>query len=261
MTMTPEQMRREEQHGQLMAVAHSLTAAERVLFLGKVTRRYSRLEGAEVADVLDLTSDHDMFLDQTEPFFERFEAQMPDDVHYAPLYAAHVIILMGWQLTPGRVWFIMQRAGVVDAPRFPEVEAGLVARLDPHEGNPGFPLDLNHLVLKAKAEQGMRAAGIPEDVITEFREGVRATGTPGFNPNVGDIARWVTLVDRYTEMPRRVYDPTDDLAVLLHWASCMGGVMDPEIRPHLANLRSHMDFRAPETIKASLLPFYGRTPE
>lgn len=259
--MTPEQMRHEEQHGQLMAVAHALTAAEQTMFLGRVARLYPRLQGAQVADVLDLTADHDMFLDQTEPFFTKFDAQMPDDVHYAPLYAAHVIILMGWGLTPGRVWSVMQRAGVVEAPRYPEVEAGLLVGRD--SGGRGQVTDANHLFIKARAEQGMRAAGIPESVITEFRASVRETGTPGSFRNVADIARWVTLVDRYTPLPRKVYDPTDDIAIVLAWAD-HGNWEDRAPGPEVAaldNLRSHLDMRSAGTVKFSLLPFYGRTPE
>jgi hypothetical protein len=258
MVLTPEQMRHEEEHGQLIAVAHALTAVERTMFLGKVARSYPRLNGAGVADVLELTADHDMFLDRTEPFFTKFDAQMPGDVHYAPLYAAHYIILMDLELTPGRVWSVMQRAGVVDAPRFPEVEAGLWA----HDGDQGRITDGNHLLVKARAEQGMRAQGIGEDVITEFREGVRATGIPGYGQNMADIARYVTLVDRYTEMPRRVYDPTDDLALVLAEANGVGGVNGPlNSLQAMKNLRSHLDMRAAGTIKSSLLPFYGRTPE
>jgi hypothetical protein len=249
--MTPEQMRREEEDGQLMAVAHSLTEAERTAFLGKVTRTYPRLNGADVADVLELTADHDMFLDRTEPFFEKFEAQMPDGVHYAPRFAAHVIILLDRELTPGRVWSVMQRAGVVDAPRYPDVEVGLIATVSSDAG------DGNHLLVKARAEQGMRAAGIPEHEITEFRSSVRATGIPGYGQNMADIAKWVTLVDRYTEMPRKFYDPTDDIAVIL--AAAAGTELND--LPEMANLRSHLDMRAAETIKSSLLTAYGRTPE
>jgi hypothetical protein len=253
--MTPEQMRREEEHGQLMAVAHSLTDAERTAFLGKVTRTYPQLNGADVADVLELTADYDMFLDRTESFFERFEAQMPDGVHYAPRFAAHVIILLGRELTPGRVWSFLQRAGVVGPPRYPEVEVGLWVSIARRGG------DGNHLLVKARAEQGMRVAGVPEHEITEFRSSLRATGIPGYGQNMADIAKWVTLVDCFTEMPRKFYDPTDDLAVVLAAdAASTGNVRQPsgEYAQALANLRSHLDMRAPETIKSSLLTAYGR---
>jgi hypothetical protein len=255
--MTPEQMQRLERDASLMAVAHSLTAAERVLFLGKVARRYPRLLGADVADVLDFTNDYDEFLDQTEPFFERFDAQMPDVP--GVIFAAHVIIVMGWKLTPGRVWSLLQRAGAVDAPRYPEVEVGLWVHEHDLGGGP-CTADANEALLRARAEQGLRAAGISESEITEFRESVRLrpgslTLQLGLQWNVADIAKWVTLVDRFTEMPRKVYDPIHDLAVVLHWASAEPG--DPDDQA-LANLRSHLDMRAPETIEASLNSFFGK---
>lgn len=254
MAMTPEQMQHEERHAALMAVAHSLTAAERVAFLGRVVRRYRAIDGADVADVLDLTTEHDEFLDQTEPFYEKFGEQLPEVP--AVIFAIHFIILMGWELTPGRVWSVLQRAGAVDPPRFPEVEAGLIIAIGGLRAHAG---DGNHLLVKARAEQGMRAAGISEDVITEFRESVRPTGLPGYGQNMADIARWVTLVDRYTEMPRKVYDPTDDIAVILAWLQMHG--VDAPVRPAITNLRSHLDMRSAETIKSSLLTAYGRTPE
>lgn len=258
--MTPDQMQKAERDAALMAVAHSLTVAERAALLGRAVRIVGlSMDGADVADVLDYTDDFDMFLNQTEPFFEKFSDQLPES--HAVILALHVIILMGWGLTPGRVWSVMQRAGVVDPPRYPEVEAGLVAAIGGLLAHAG---DANHLFIKARAEQGMRAAGIPEDVITEFRASVRETGTPGFSRNMADIARWVTLVDRYTEMPRKVYDPTDDIAIVL--ASTNG--WDPDDREFafqlgqaLKNLRSHLDMRSAGTVKSSLLPFYGRTPE
>lgn len=257
--MTPDQMHRAEQHAALMAVTHSLTAAERTLFLGKVARRYPRLDGAGVADVLDLTTDHDMFLDKTEPFYEKFGGHLPEGAGHATILAVHAIIILELELTPARVTCFLQRAGVLEAPRYPEVEVGLWAhadRVQVQSGSIGVrPSDGNHLLLMARAEQGMRAAGIPESEITEFRASVRRTETPGFSRNVADIAKWVTLADKYTEMPRKAYDPMDDLAVVLAWASAEPG--DPDYQA-LDNLRSHLDMRAPETVKASLSPFFGR---
>jgi hypothetical protein len=259
--MTPDQMQDAEREAALLAVAHSLTEAERVLFLGRVARSYPRLNGADVADVLELTVDHDMFLDQTEPFFERFGDQLPDGVNYAPVFVAHVIILLKRKLTPGRAWSVMQRAGVVDAPRFPEVEVGLLVHAA-DVGGAACGTDANTVTLRARAEQGMRAAGISEDVITEFRESARRTDIPGQQFNVGDIASWVTLVDRYTETPRKVYDPVHDLTVVVAWAT---GSTDPVALSGLAgaaaNLRSHLDLRSVETARASLAAFFGREPE
>lgn len=251
--MTPEQARREERHAELAAVAHSLTETERLLFLGKVARSYHRLAGADVADVLDLTTGHDMFLDRTELFFEQSGSQLPEGVSYAPLLAAHLIILMGWGLTPARVWAVLQRAGVVAVPRYPEVEVGLQA-FESTDGVSSSVADGNTVLLRARAEQGMRAAGIPETVITEFRETVRRVSVPGQQWHVGDIAAWVTFVDRYTEMPRKVYDPTGDIAAVLYGA-CGTELSDV---PEMHNLRSHFDMRSEETTRASLAAAYGR---
>lgn len=248
----------EERHAALMAVAHSLTTADQILLLGKVARDYPRLQGADVADVLDLTSDYDMFLDRTEVFFERYADQVPDTP--ALIFAAHAVILLGRGLAPARVWSFLQRAGVVDPPRYPEVEVGL------HAGEPFIeqPADANTVTLRARAEQGMRAAGIPEAVITEFRESVRQTDIPGQQFNVGDIARWVTFTDRFTPMPRKVYDPVDDLAVVLAWAAWSAGGPDRpgavRVEQALANLRSHLALRSVETARASLAAFFGREP-
>jgi hypothetical protein len=251
--MTSEQTHRNEQHAALMAVAHALTAAEREKFLAK-TSRWRGMDGADVADVLDMTVDHDMFLDTTEPFFEKFADQIPSyEGNHAALYAVHAVIILSQRLTPARVASLLQRAGVVEAPRYPDVEAGLRLVDDGR--------DANSLMLKARAEQGLRATGISEAVITEFRISVRVTGTPGFSCNVADIAKWVTLVDRYTEMPRKIYDPTDDIALALAYLHKTGVVGGGDAGVALDNLRSHLDMRAAGTIKSSLLPFYGRVPE
>ena len=255
--MTPQQMEAEERHAALMAVAHSLNGDEQMTLLREVGSRWPHLYGATVADVLDYTTDYDEFLDKTEPFFERFAGQLPDTGprSHATITAVHAIILLGLELTPARVACFLQRAGVTEAPRYPEVEVGLLGR-EPGR-SPSY--DVNHLLLMARAEQGMRAAGVPEDEITEFRTTVRRHDIPGFSRNVADIAAWVTLVDRYTELPCRVYDPTDDIAVILSWLTMHG--VDAPVRPAMSNLRSHFDMRAPETIKASLLSFFGRDPE
>lgn len=248
--MNTEVQEHEERHAALMAVASALTEGESTALLYDIGNRWPHLHGATVADVLDYTTDYDMFLDQTEPFFEKFGGQLPQDVRLSA--ALHVIILLGRELTPGRVWSVLQRAGMADPPRYPDVEAGLIASVSPDAG------DGSHLLVKARAEQGMRAAGVPEHEIAEFRAGIRATGIPGYGQNMADIARWVTLVDCYTELPRRHYDPTDDLAVVLahlHKTGVMGG---GDAGVALDNLRSHLDMRAPETVKSSLLTVYGK---
>jgi hypothetical protein len=253
--MTPQQMEDAERHAALMAVAHSLNGDEQMTLLRDVGNRWPHLHGATVADVLDYTTDYDEFLGQTELFFERFADQLPDTGlrGYATIIAAHAIILLGLELAPARVAYFLQRAGVIEAPRYPEVEVGLLAytELRAH-------VDANHLLLMARAEQGLRAYGVPEDEITEFRASVRHPEVPGMARNVADIAAWVTLVDRYTAMPRKVYDPADDIAEVLAWVhrDCSGDASQA-----MANLRSHFDMRGPETIKASLLSFFGKDPE
>lgn len=256
--MTPDQAQGYERDAALMAVAHALTDAQSV----ECMHRFKDVTGLSpagmtVADVLDCTTDHDMFLDQTEPFLERFARQMPQDV---PLSAAlHAVILLGKTLTPGRVIALLQRAGMTEVPRYPEVEVGLRVR-ESDLGGVAQVSDANHLVLKARAEQGMRAAGVPEAGITEFRASVRETGIPGFSRSAADIAAWVTLVDRTTAMSRKVYDPVHDLAVVLAWADFLGGPDGGEVRLSLDNLRSHLDMRDVETIKSSLFPFHGKGP-
>jgi len=237
-----------------MAVAHSLTEAEREQFLAK-TSRWRGMDGAEVADVLDMTTDHDMFLDKTEPFYERFSDQIPSCEGDAVAYAMHAIVILGLELTPARLASFLQRAGTCEAPRYPEVEAGILMSGSYRDGAPC----VNHLMVMARAEQGLRAAGVDEYEITQFRAAVRETGLPGYSRNVADIAAWVTLVDRYTPLPRKVYDPLDDIATVLAWLKQHG--VDAPVRPALANLRSHLDMRTAETIKSSLAGFLGRTEE
>lgn len=255
MELTPERMQAEERHAALMAVAHSLTAFEQVKFRGKAVRRWPRFEGALVADVLDVTADHDMFLAETEAFFTKFGDQLPEAGH-AAVFAMHAILILGLELSPARVAYFMQRAGVTEAPRYPDVEVGLLLEgsyrdeADPARG-------ANHLLLMARAEQGLRARGVTEYEITQFRESVRQTGLPGYSRNVADIAAWVTLTDRYTSLPRKVYDPIDDLAVVVMFA----GLNEPdggEVAAALANLRSHLDLRQVETIKSGLAAFFGK---
>jgi hypothetical protein len=246
----------EERHAALMAIQGALTAEERAQFMDSAIRRWPGFEAecCTPADVLDYTTAYDEFLAETEPFLERFAGQLPQDVRLGA--AMHAVILLRRELTPARLISLLQRAGMTEAPRYPEVEAGLWAYEACHDRQ----VDANHLLLKARAEQGLRAAGIPESEITEFRESVRKTGTPGFSRNAADIAVWVTLVDRYTPMPRKVYDPADDIALVLAWV-VDEAPLPGEAEIALRNLRSHLDMRAAGTIKSSLLSFFGRQPE
>lgn len=248
--MNAELQEQAERDAALTAVAHALTEDEAMTLLRDVGNLYPHLHGATVADVLDCTTDHDMFLDQTEPFLERFSGQLPQDVRLSA--AMHAIILLHRELTPGRVIALLQRAGMTAVPRYPEVEASLLAY-----ANFSRDYDVNHLVLKARAEQGMRARGVPESEITEFLGSVRYTGVPGYSRNAADIAAWVTLVDRCTATPRKPYDPVDDLAVLLRQYD-PDGPDGGQVAQALANLRSHLDMSTPERLGASLRAHFGR---
>jgi hypothetical protein len=117
----------EERHAALMAVAHALTEAERSEFLARTSETYPRLRGAEVADVLDLTDDYDMFLDRTEPFFEKYADQTPDSP--AVRFAAHVLILLGLNLTLPALLKLLQRAGVTGEPENILIAGAVVAEV------------------------------------------------------------------------------------------------------------------------------------
>jgi hypothetical protein len=138
--MTPDQMQERERHTALMAVAHALTADERAQFLAK-TSRWRGMDGAEVADILDLTVEHDEFLGQTEPFFTEHDAMMPDGLNYAPLYAAHALIILDQRLTYGRVMKLLFRAGVLDTEHEAQVRNFIVEEV---AGEMARAWDLNY---------------------------------------------------------------------------------------------------------------------
>jgi hypothetical protein len=116
--LSAQRMQAEEQHAALMAVAHALTAAQQLAVCAEASRRWPRMQGAKTADILDITVDHDMFLGQTEPFFTGHGAEMPDGLNYAPLFAAHALILLGRDLTVPAVTALLVRAGCADAPDY-----------------------------------------------------------------------------------------------------------------------------------------------
>lgn len=255
--MTPDQMQRAERYASLMAVTSALRREDRVAFMNAVDKCWPRLRGAQVADILDMTTDRDMFLGQTEPFFEKFADQLPGGVSYAASFAAHVVIILGRPLTPGRVIVLLQRAGTVAPPRYPDVKVSVWTKtLGPYT-------DANYVMLQARAEQGMRAAGVPEDLLTEFRSSVRRTGVPGFSRNAADVAAWVTLTDEPIDMPRARYNPTDDLAVLVMFAELNNLVLKPspaesQVAQALANLRTHLDLSSVETVAYQLEAYFGK---
>jgi len=255
--MTSDQVQAAERCAALTAVAHALTDAESVEFMhGFKGVTGQSPAGMTVAGVLLTTVSMGQLSDKTVPFFERFGDQVPECEGNAAAYAACAILLLGLELAPARLASLLQRAGVTEAPRYPDVEIGLCIH-DKDVGGAPCRTGANHLLLMARAEQGLRAAGVDEYEITQFRAAVRETPLPGYSRNVADIAAWVTLVDRYTPLPRKAYDPLDDLAVIL------AGLYDlPLSRAQLAaeaNLRSHLDMSTTETIKTSLAGLLGRT--
>lgn len=66
--------------------------------------------GIEPADLLDYTTDHDMFLDRTEPFFDRYMEWLPSTP--GCIFAVHAIILTGRTLSFLAVLELLQRAGL-----------------------------------------------------------------------------------------------------------------------------------------------------
>lgn len=112
--LSAQRMQAEEQHAALMAVEHALTATQQLAVCAEAFRRWPRMRGAKVADILDITVDHDMFLDQTEPFFELHGDELPDGLNYAPIYAAHALIILGERLNVPAVLKLLFRAGVLD---------------------------------------------------------------------------------------------------------------------------------------------------
>jgi len=94
----------------LLAVARALTEDEQRDLMAAVTARWPRLDGADPADVLDLTDNADMFLDLTEPFFELHGGELPDVRGLR--YAAHALIILARPLTVPAVLDIVRRAGL-----------------------------------------------------------------------------------------------------------------------------------------------------
>jgi hypothetical protein len=117
--MTTEQTDREQgvrQHQALMAVAGALTDNERAAILAR-SSTWPGMNGAGVADVLDMTVSYDEFLSQTEPFYE----SLPPDFPGGPgtIFALHALILLRQPLTVEAVLELLVRAGLVKAEIIP----------------------------------------------------------------------------------------------------------------------------------------------
>ena len=79
----------------LLAVARALTEDEQRDLMAVTAARWPRLDGADPADVLDLTDNADMFLDVR-----------------GLRYAAHALIILARPLTGPAVLDIVRRAGL-----------------------------------------------------------------------------------------------------------------------------------------------------
>jgi hypothetical protein len=64
-----------------------------------------------VADILDLTTDHDFFLNLTEPFYEEHGPELPGS--RGNTIAMHVLIILRRDLTVAAVTELLTRAGLV----------------------------------------------------------------------------------------------------------------------------------------------------
>ncbi len=95
----------------LLAVARALTEDETRQLLANTAARWPRCAGADVADILDLTDNHDLFLETTEPFFEARQGDLPDVRGLR--YAAHALIILGRELTVPALLDLMGRAGLI----------------------------------------------------------------------------------------------------------------------------------------------------
>jgi hypothetical protein len=110
--MTPEQTDRERgerQHQALMALTRALTPDEMAAILAR-SNGWPGMDGAGVADVLDMTVDYDEFLAETEPFYEAHHRELGDN--YGTVYAVHALILLRRPLTVESVLELLTRAGL-----------------------------------------------------------------------------------------------------------------------------------------------------
>jgi hypothetical protein len=103
----------------LVLLQEALDDAETHQFLAASRDRWPRLDGARVADVLEMTTSHDLFLGQTEPFFEAH----PDELRGARGVTAvlHALIILGRELTVANAIRLLMRAGLIPAPAVPRL--------------------------------------------------------------------------------------------------------------------------------------------
>jgi hypothetical protein len=163
--MTEDQMHQAERDAALTAVAHALTADERVALTSYAYLTWPGFYGAGVADVLEATADRDLFLSATEPFYQAHKAELRQ---YRPAvtYAMHALVLLQQPLTVKAVLRLLVRAGVTDAPGYDVIrDLALVLDDAANSGRDRAPVLLargrlrEHLDLSTaeSAEAGLRA--------------------------------------------------------------------------------------------------------
>jgi hypothetical protein len=238
----------EERDAALLAVAHGLTAEQQRAVLDYVADRWPRMVGAEVADILEHTTDYDMFLQETEPVYARYADQLPRTP--AVIFAMHALILTArpamspcglpqsaFPATPGAVLALLQQCGAVDAPRFPEVAVCI--------RQPGGRSEANPITIFGRARASLRRAG-HAGAAPEFDGSVRRDGSMAYN--LLDIAAWVTLLDDDPVRASRraadadlAYDPVRDLAAVVEAVADPGlsDMLDPRAGDAVARLREH----------------------
>jgi len=100
----------------LVLLQEALDDEETRQFLAEVARRWPRMAGAHVADVLEHTTDYDLFLDATEPFFDEHEAELFSLPDALPVTAVlHLLIIMGRELTMANLLSVLGTAGLLPA--------------------------------------------------------------------------------------------------------------------------------------------------
>lgn len=95
----------------MLAVDRALTDEERARFLTEVYNKMPRLQGAHVADVLDIWNNSDAFLGLVEPFWEQHCEEL--DAIRGAVYAVYaVLVLDDGSLKIETVRDLAQRAGL-----------------------------------------------------------------------------------------------------------------------------------------------------
>jgi hypothetical protein len=92
-----DQARRDMIHRVVMAADHCLTDTERNRFLSVLAERYPNMRGADVADVLDIFADADMYLDISEPMADLHHGEWSMAHTYAVYLAVFLDDIATWE--------------------------------------------------------------------------------------------------------------------------------------------------------------------